>query len=81
MTVGTVIAAGTSWPEAAISIAGIALVGSVVVVVIWQALATARARIAVTREQAYRKLAEQTARELREINERAAAERSSPQRA
>jgi hypothetical protein len=41
-----VIAAGTSWPEAAISIAGIALVGSVVVVVIRQALATARARIA-----------------------------------
>ena len=76
MTVGTMIAAGTSWPEAAISIAGIALVGSVVVVVIWQALVTARARIAVTREQA-----EQTARELREINERLAAQRSSPDRA
>ena len=39
-------------------------------VVVWQALATWRARIAVTREQAYRKLAEQTERELREINER-----------
>lgn len=71
MQLGTVLAAeSTSWPEAAIAIAGIALVASVVVVVIWQALATWRARIAVTREQAYRKLAEQTAQELRQINER-----------
>jgi len=71
MDLGTVMAAeSTSWPEAAIAIAGIALVASVAVVVVWQALATWRARIAVTREQAYRKLAEQTERELREINER-----------
>ena len=42
------------------------------VVVVWQALATWRARIAVTREEAYRKLAEQAARELHEINERVA---------
>jgi hypothetical protein len=71
MELGTVMAAeSTSWPEAAIAIAGIALVASVAVVVVWQALATWRARIAVTREQAYRRLAEQTERELREINER-----------
>jgi hypothetical protein len=65
-----VIAAGTSWPEAAIAIAGVALVGSVGVVVVWQALATWRAHIAVTREEQYRALAERTARELAEIRER-----------
>jgi hypothetical protein len=71
----TLIAAGTTdWPDAAIAIAGIALVASVSVVVVWQALATWRARIAVTREEAYRKLAEQTARDLHEINERLGAE-------
>jgi hypothetical protein len=71
MNVGTVIAAttDTSWPEAAVAIAGIALVASVAVVVVWQALATWRTRIAVTREEAYRKLAEQTARELHEVRE------------
>ena len=70
MNVGTVIAATTtSWPEAAIAIAGIALVASVAVVVVWQALATWRTRMAVTREEAYRKLAEETARELHEIHE------------
>jgi hypothetical protein len=37
--------AGTSWPDAAIAIAGIALVASVSIVVIWQALATLRTRI------------------------------------
>ena len=60
----------TTWPEAAIAIAGVALVASVAVVVVWQALATWRARIAVTREEAYRKLAERTADELHEINQR-----------
>lgn len=65
-----VIASETSWPEAAIAIAGVALVGSVAVVVVWQALATWRARIAVTREAQYRALAERTARELAEIRER-----------
>ncbi len=68
----TLIAAGTSWPDAAIAIAGVALVGSVAVVVVWQALATWRTRIAVSREAAYRKLAEQTARDLQEINDRLA---------
>jgi hypothetical protein len=63
------MAAGTSWPDAAIAIAGIALVGTIAVVVIWQALSTWRTRIAVGREEAYRRLAEQTARDLRQIHE------------
>jgi hypothetical protein len=63
-------AASTSWPDAAIAIAGVALVGSVAVVVIWQALLTWRTRIAVTREQQYRALAEQTASDMAEIRER-----------
>ena len=66
----SLIAATTSWPEAAIAIAGIALVASVTVVVVWQALATWRARIAMTREERYRALAEQTARDLAEIRAR-----------
>jgi hypothetical protein len=61
--------ADTSWPDAAIAIAGVALVGSIVVIVVWQALATWRTRIAVSRDDAYRKLAEQTARDLQEIHE------------
>jgi hypothetical protein len=65
----------TTWPEAAIAIAGVALVGSVAVVVVWQALATWRTRISVTREEAYRKLAEQTARELSAISRRLEGER------
>jgi hypothetical protein len=63
-------AASTSWPDAAVAIAGIALVASVSVVVVWQALATWRTRIAVAREQAYRTLAEQTAGDLAEIRQR-----------
>jgi len=63
-------AASTSWPEAAIAIAGVGLVGSVAVVVVWQALLTWRTRISVTREQQYRALAEQTARDLAGISER-----------
>jgi len=70
MTNETLIAASTSWPDAAIAIAGVALVASVAVVVVWQALATWRTRIAVTREQQYRALAEQTARDLGEIKQR-----------
>jgi hypothetical protein len=62
----------TSWPEAAIAVAGIALVGTIVVIVVWQALATWRARITVSREAAYRGLAERTALELQELNERLA---------
>jgi hypothetical protein len=50
----------TEWPEAAIAIAGILLVIAVVVVVIWQGAATVRARATVQREEAYRKLAEES---------------------
>ena len=35
MTFELLTAASTSWPEAAIAIAGVALVGSVAVVVVW----------------------------------------------
>jgi hypothetical protein len=70
------MAAGTSWPDAAIAISGVALVGTIAVVVVWQALATWRARIAVTREEAYKKLAERTAQDLEEINRRLDAERA-----
>ena len=64
------LAASSSWPEAAVAISGIALIGSIAVVVIWQALATWRTRIAVGREEAYRKLAEDTARRLDDMEER-----------
>jgi hypothetical protein len=70
MTFEVLTAATTSWPEAAVAIAGVALVASVAVVIIWQALATWRTRIEVAREQQYRALAEQTARDLAEIRER-----------
>jgi hypothetical protein len=59
-----------SWPEAAVAISGVALVASVAVVVIWQALATWRTRIEVAREGQYRELAEQSARDLAEIRGR-----------
>ena len=51
----------TQWPEAAIAIAGILLVIAVTVVVIWQGAATVRARATVQREEAYRKLAAESA--------------------
>ena len=43
-----------NWPEAAIAIAGIALVGSVVIVAVWQLLATWRTRMVGSRETEYR---------------------------
>jgi hypothetical protein len=70
MTFELMTAASTSWPDAAVAIAGVALVASVAVVVVWQALATWRTRIEVAREQQYRTLAEQTARDLDEIRQR-----------
>jgi uncharacterized membrane protein YccC len=54
------------WPQAAIAIAGIALVGSVVIIALWQALATWRARMSGSREEAYRRLAEQVVEAQRE---------------
>jgi hypothetical protein len=73
MTHDTLTAASTSWPDAAVAIAGIALVAGVVIVAIWQALTTWRTRIAVAREERYRELAERTARDLAEITDRLAA--------
>ena len=49
-----------NWPEAAIAIAGIALVGSVIIVAVWQLLATWRTRMVGARETEYRKLAEES---------------------
>jgi len=49
-----------NWPEAAIAIAGIALVGSVIIVAVWQLLATWRTRMVGSRETEYRKLAAQS---------------------
>jgi hypothetical protein len=70
MTFELLTAADTSWPDAAVAIAGVALVASVAVVIVWQALATWRTRIEVARERQYRDLAEQTARDLDEIRQR-----------
>jgi uncharacterized membrane protein YhiD involved in acid resistance len=70
MTFELLTAASTSWPEAAIGIAGVALVGSVAVVVVWQLLATWRTRITATGDEEYRALAERTARDLAEIRKR-----------
>ena len=47
-------------PEAAIAIAGIALVGSVIIVAVWQLLETWRTRMLGAREAEYRKLTEQS---------------------
>jgi hypothetical protein len=49
------------WPDAAVAIAGIALVTSVVVVALWQLLATWRTRLSGSRENDYRRLAERSA--------------------
>lgn len=52
------VIAATEWPEATVAVAAIALVGSIVVVVVWQLLATWRARMSGSREVAFQKLAE-----------------------
>jgi len=59
----TTVVAQTSqnWPEAAIAIAGIALVTVITVAIVWQVFATWRARMSVAREGAYRALAEEAA--------------------
>lgn len=50
--------AATEWPDAAIAIAGILLVIAVAVAIIFSIASTLRARMSLQREQAYRKLAE-----------------------
>jgi Tfp pilus assembly protein PilO len=49
-----------NWTKAAVAIAGIALVGSVIIVVVWQLLATWRTRMLGAREAEYRELAERS---------------------
>lgn len=48
-----------AWPEAMIAVGGIAMITVIVAIAIWQVLGTWRARMSVTREEAYRKLAEE----------------------
>lgn len=62
----TVLAA-TSWPDAAVAIAGIALVVIIGAVAIVQIFATLRSRASVSREEAYRKLAERSEQSLNRI--------------
>ena len=50
---------GSSWPEAAVAVTAIAFAMSIVIVLIWQAFGTWRARMSIAREEAYRKLAEE----------------------
>jgi hypothetical protein len=69
--------AATSWPEAAIAIAGIAFVTIVVSVALWQIFATGRTSISGRRDSTYRKLAEETTelqRRNTEVLEKAVAE-------
>jgi hypothetical protein len=63
----TVIAA-TSWPDALIAVAGIALVTIVATVLIWQIFATGRRAIGSDHGNEYRKLAEELAAMQRETN-------------
>jgi hypothetical protein len=63
------IVAATSWPEAAIAIAGILFVTTVVSMAIWQIFATGRTGMSSKREQAYRRTAEDSAEAQRETAE------------
>lgn len=51
--------AQTSWPDATVAVVGILFVTVVLTAAIWQIFATAKARMAVSREDAYRRLAEE----------------------
>lgn len=48
------------WALAAIVVTMFIMVGSVIAIAIWQGMATWRARMHIAREEAYRKLAENT---------------------
>ena len=52
--------AATSWAEASIAIAGIAFVTVVASVLIWQIFSTGKTGLSAKRENAYRKLAEES---------------------
>lgn len=55
------ILAATSWADAGIAIAGIAFITVVLSVLIWQIFSTGRTGLSAKRENAYRKLAEDSA--------------------
>jgi hypothetical protein len=57
----TLAAQDFGWPEAAIAIAGIAFITIVASVAIWQIFATGRTGLSAKRENAYKKLAEDSA--------------------
>jgi hypothetical protein len=56
-----------TWPEVVIAISGMVFLWTIVVVIIVQLAITWRARTAASKEENYRKLAEQTARNQQEI--------------
>jgi Tfp pilus assembly protein PilO len=53
--------AATDWAEASIAIAGIAFITIVISVLIWQIFSTGRTGLSAKRENAYQKLAEDSA--------------------
>lgn len=53
------VLAQTSWPDAAVAIVGILFVTVVLTAAIWQIFATAKARLSVAREEAYKRLADE----------------------
>jgi hypothetical protein len=55
------ILASSDWAQASIAIAGIAFVTIVVSVLIWQIFSTGRTGLSAKRENAYQKLAQQSA--------------------
>jgi hypothetical protein len=63
----------TNWPEAVIAasaiLAGVAMITAIVVVLVWQGLGTWRARMQTAREQAYQRLSEEMAENLRSSSE------------
>ena len=55
------IFAATDWADAAIAIAGIAFITIVISVLVWQIFATGRTGLSAKRENAYQRLAEESA--------------------
>jgi hypothetical protein len=53
-------AGATDYPEAMIAVGGITMVTVIVAVALWQVFASYRAKVSVTREDAYRRLAEES---------------------
>ena len=59
--------AATSWPEAAIAIAGIGFIPIVLSVLIWQIFGTGRTAIAGQNDKEYRKLVDELREQTREL--------------